>query len=493
MLFNSVDFLIFFPIVVIVYYLLPARIKYIWLLIASYYFYMGWNATYALLIAASTVTTYGAAILISKIPEKKKLFVGLCIAFNLAILFLFKYFNFFLENINFIVQKTGRPGIENPFYFMLPVGISFYTFQALGYIIDVYRGEIEPESNLFKYALFVSFFPQLVAGPIERSKNLLEQINNIDKLCKLNFERIVNGLIYMLYGFFLKMVIADRVSIMVDTVFNNHNSYGGVELLCAALGFTLQIYCDFSSYSTIAIGAAEVMGFSLMENFNAPYHATSIADYWRRWHISLSTWFRDYVYIPLGGNRCSKARKNFNLTITFLISGLWHGANWTYIIWGMYHAALQIIGSTIKPFREKTLSAIGFNIKSRSFLFYQRVVTFIFITIGFVIFRASSLRSAVSYLYHMVTNWNPWGLIDGETLYSFGLDRAEWAILLVSCFIVFLVDSIRVKTSLRIDQYLVKQGAFTRCAFVVILFMMIFVYGIYGAGYDAQQFIYFQF
>ena len=266
----------------------------------------------------------------------------------------FKYFDFILENINAVLNQVNVTVIHSPFDIILPVGISFYTFQALGYSIDVYRGEIKAEKNFFKYALFVSFFPQLVAGPIERSKNLLQQIDSIEDIKVFNYRRICNGLILMLWGFFLKMVLADRIAVLVNTVFDKYYMYSSFELVVAAVGFAVQIYCDFSSYSTIACGAAEVMGFRFMENFESPYFSLSIKEFWRRWHISLSTWFKDYLYIPLGGNRCSKVRNNVNLMITFLVSGLWHGANWTFIASGeAIHGMYQVIGRILSPNQRK--------------------------------------------------------------------------------------------------------------------------------------------
>lgn len=340
MLFNSVDFLIFFPIVVLIYFMVPKKVRYIWLLGTSYYFYMSWNPKYALLIFLSTLLTWLTGIGIGYFREKgssvmaQKLCVAVCCVANLGILAFFKYFDFLLENLNILLNGLGIQSINKPFEVLLPVGISFYTFQALSYIIDVYRRDVKIEKNLARYALFVSFFPQLVAGPIERSTNLLTQIIELPKKKLLDYQRITDGLIYMLYGFWLKMVIADRASVLVDYVFDKWYLYGTVELCVGAIMFAIQIYCDFASYSAIAIGASQVMGITLMENFEAPYFAVSIKDFWRRWHISLSSWFRDYVYIPLGGNRCSKIRKYFNLIVTFLASGLWHGANWTYVIWG---------------------------------------------------------------------------------------------------------------------------------------------------------------
>ncbi|NBI89225.1 MBOAT family protein, partial [Lachnospiraceae bacterium] len=315
MVFNSTSFLIFFPIVVLVYFIMPRKIRYIWLLIASYYFYMSWNAKYAILIGFSTIITYLSGLCIGWINgsgvnnkvKVKKIVVAASFGINILILVVFKYSGFILDSLNIILKESGIRVLEMPFDIVLPVGISFYTFQALSYTMDVYRGDISAEKNILKYALFVSFFPQLVAGPIERSINLISQISEIPKT-KIEYERIANGLIIMVWGFFLKLVIADRIAILVNTVFDRYYMYGTVELIVAAMGFALQIYCDFSSYSTIAIGASQIMGITLMENFNVPYFSRSIKEFWRRWHISLSTWFKDYLYIPLGGNRCSRGR-----------------------------------------------------------------------------------------------------------------------------------------------------------------------------------------
>lgn len=328
MLFNSIDFLIFFPIVVLIYLIVPRKLKYIWLLIASYYFYMSWNAKYVVLILFSTLITYFSGILIEKAPGpgQKKLVVAFSFLANLSALGFFKYFDFFLHNLNKILAIAHVRLIDNPFSFVLPVGISFYTFQALSYTMDVYRGKAAPEKNLLKYALFVSFFPQLVAGPIEKTETLLRQIQESGKSKMVSFEKFVSGFALMLWGLFMKMVIADRISIFVDGVFRELYMAGTVETILAAVAFAIQIYGDFAGYSAVALGAARIMGFELTENFNAPYFADSIGDFWRRWHISLSTWFRDYLYIPLGGNRKGKLRKYCNLMITFAISGLWHGA-----------------------------------------------------------------------------------------------------------------------------------------------------------------------
>ena len=293
---------------------------------------MSWNAAYALLMACSTIVTWFSGYLLGKRQDTedsgipvRKLIVAVSFVVNLGILGFFKYFDFALGNINAVLGRLGWESLEKPFAIVLPVGISFYTFQALSYTVDVYRNDLKPEANLLKYALFVSFFPQLVAGPIERSKNLLAQIQRMDQARfrqLFDYGRIAGGLQLMLWGYFQKMVIADRIAVLVNTVFDAWYFYGSVELALAAAAFSIQIYCDFASYSTIAIGAAKVLGFTLMENFDTPYFACSIRDFWRRWHISLSTWLKDYLYIPLGGNRCGRLRSQINLMITFLVSGL---------------------------------------------------------------------------------------------------------------------------------------------------------------------------
>lgn len=500
MLFNSIDFLIFFPIVVLLYWVLPKKVRYIWLLVTSYYFYMGWNQEYALLIATSTVITYLCGLGIHVLGEKegtgavigRKCIMAVGFISNLGILFFYKYFYFFLENLNLVLEHFERKPLTTSLEVLLPVGISFYTFQALGYMVDVYRGEIEAEKNPLKYALFVSFFPQLVAGPIERSKNLLEQIRDIPK--RKNFEpyQVANGLMVMVYGYFLKMVVADRISIVVDYVFDQYYNLGTFELLVGAAGFAVQIYCDFSSYSLIAVGAAQVMGFRLMENFNTPYFATSIKDFWRRWHISLSTWFRDYLYIPLGGNRCGRVRRYLNLMITFLVSGLWHGAEWTYVVWGGIHGLYQVIGDLLAPVKKRINEVFEIKTDCVSYKFGQIIVTFVLTTFAWIFFRADSLSQAFLYIERMFVRFNPWVLFNGD-LYTIGLERYEANVLIVSVIVLLLVDLVRYLKKQRIDEFLREQNLWFRWGVMIVMIVMIVVYGKYGPDYDANQFIYFQF
>lgn len=498
MLFNSYEFLLFFPIVVLIYFIVPKKARYIWLLIASYFFYMCWNIRYVLLIAFSTLTTFLCGYFVDKcncnknLQSYKKLFVVFNIGINVLILVFFKYTDFLVNSLNEVFILININVIENPFDIILPVGISFYTFQALGYSIDVYRGNVVAEKNFFRYALFVSFFPQLVAGPIERSRNLLSQIDKIEKIRLFNYERITSGLILMLWGFFLKMVIADRVAILVNTVFDEYYMYASFELVIAAIGFAIQIYCDFYSYSIIAIGAAKVMGFKLMDNFSSPYFSHTIKEFWRNWHISLSTWFKDYVYIPLGGNRCSKKRNYINLLITFTISGLWHGANWTFIIWGGLHGLFQIIGFILQPI--KTRINTIFHTKTASFSYHlgQIVVTFILVTIAWIFFRSNTLNDSIEYILRMLTLLNPWAMFDGS-LYTLGLDRFEFNILVFSISLLIIFDYIKYKKGIGIDVFLKQQCMWFRWGFIFLILFCTIIYGKYGGNFNAQQFIYFQF
>ena len=494
MLFNSIDFFIFFPIVVLLFYIIPKKARYIWLLVCSYYFYMCWNAKYVLLIAASTVITWLAGILIEKCKDVrwKKGVVAFGFISNLGILFVFKYFDFALANVNKVLSFANMELLSNPFDIILPVGISFYTFQALGYMVDVYRGELEAEKNPLRYALFVSFFPQLVAGPIERSKNLLTQLKKIDTEKMWNYNKAAEGVILIFWGLFMKMVIADRIAIFVNQIFSNIYAYGTVELILGAVAFSIQIYCDFNGYSTIALGAAKVMGFELSENFNTPYLATSIRDFWRRWHISLSSWFKDYLYIPLGGNRCGRIRKYCNLMITFLISGLWHGAAWTYVIWGGLHGIYQIAGDVLSPIRAKINEKAGVNTSAFSYKLGQILITFSLTSFAWIFFRAGSVDQALYYIGRLFTKWNPWVIFD-QSLYTLGLDIIEMNILLIGVVILLIIDLLKYTKKITISEFLMKQNLWFRWAVLLFMILAVLVYGKYGINFDSSKFIYFDF
>lgn len=496
MLFNSYDFMIFFPVVVFVYFIIPKKLRCIWLLIASYYFYMSWNPRHAVLIAVSTIITYLGGLLLDKQRGSKsrmaKIILALNFTVNLGILFFFKYFDFFWENLNTLFALLGMDLIEKPFDVLLPVGISFYTFQALGYTVDVYRGKLKAERNLVRYALFVSFFPQLVAGPIERAKNLITQVDHAEDIKLLNYERITGGIVLMIWGFFLKMVIADRCAILVDLVYGEYWLYGSLELMLATLCFSLQLYCDFAGYSMIARGSAMVMGFNLMENFDTPYFARSTKEFWRRWHISLSTWFRDYVYIPLGGSHVKRGRKYFNTLLTFFASGFWHGASWNYCIWGLLHGAYQIMEDAVRPIIDKINKKIGTRTESFGYKLGEVIITFLLINLALIFFRTNSLYEALEFFGRLFTRWDFWVLFDGS-LYELGLDRSEAHVLLCALVILFLIDLIKYKKRQTLDMYLRSETLWFRWAVMLGLIFYIFIFGIYGPEYDANQFIYFQF
>ena len=497
MLFNSLEFVLFFLAVCLCYYIIPHRVRYLFLLACSYFFYMCWNPEYALLMLTSTVITYASGLLIDsaeKIGEekkrirRKKLYVALSFVSNLSILFFFKYFNFAANTavtlLRFLNIRASVPVLD----VILPVGISFYTFQALSYTVDVYRKDIYAERNFFKYALFVSFFPQLVAGPIERSKNLLIQINEKHRF---DFERVRSGLLLMLYGYFQKVVLAEYLAVAVDSVYNTYTERTGFQLLAATVLFAFQIYCDFGSYSNIAIGAARVMGFGLMENFNTPYLAVSVADFWRRWHISLSSWFRDYLYIPLGGSRKGKVRKQINRMIVFLVSGLWHGASWHFVVWGFLNGAYQVIGEWLKPFREKVMTAFHVDKKAFSHRLMQMLITFGLVDVSWIFFRAP-FRQGVSILKKIVgLGSGPW-FTWGTNLEAMGLTLQTRNLLIVSLAILFLVDLCRYR-GINVIDWLCRQGIWFRWLVYFAFIFGVLICGVYGPGYDATQFIYFQF
>lgn len=491
MLFNSYQFMIFFPTVLLIFFGIPKKLRQIWLLIVSLFFYACWNPKYLLLLLTSIVVTFACALFIDKLRKKKKFILVAGLFINLLILFFFKYYGFAIDSINSLIPD-GRIQLVDRFDVILPVGISFYMFQSVGYMIDVYRGDVKVEKNFVKYALFVSFFPQLVAGPIERSKNILSQIDDITDKKLLDFDRVKSGFIYMIWGFFLKIVIADRIAVIVDEVFNRYYSYGTFVLILGAVCFALQIYCDFASYSTIAIGSAKIMGFTLMENFETPYFAMSIKEFWRRWHISLSMWFRDYLYISLGGSRCSKIKKYRNIIITFLVSGLWHGANWTYVLWGGLHGLYQVVGEILKPVRNNIHSILGTNTDNFSYKLSCVLKTFILTDFAWIFFRADNIRVAFEFIGRMLTHFDPWVLTDGS-IYKLGLDYTQMHILWVSLLTLLVVELIRYKKNIIISDAICSQGVIFQIICVYVLIMAIVVFGKYGPSEEMKAFLYFQF
>jgi D-alanyl-lipoteichoic acid acyltransferase DltB (MBOAT superfamily) len=492
------SFLIFFPIVVLIYFAVPKRMKRFWLLAASYYFYMCWNAKYVLLIFFSTVVTYLSGIFIEQVKgtswderqkaKYKKWIVAGSFILNLSILFYFKYANFAFDTLQSVLAlvhiKLNVPTVD----VLLPVGISFYTFQALGYTVDVYRDEIYAERDFIQYALFVSFFPQLVAGPIERSKNLLKQLAVPQRF---QFERACDGVWLMLWGYFLKIVLADRIAIFVDTVYGDYTTYAGWYLIIATMLFAVQIYCDFYGYSVIAMGAAEILGIQLMENFDAPYLSASVAEFWRRWHISLTSWFKDYLYIPLGGSRKGRLRKYLNKLAVFLVSGLWHGAQFSYVVWGGLNGIYQIVGEALTPLRDQAVKLLGLNRQSLGHRLLRMAVTFVLVDFSWIFFRASCLNDALQIIGRMAEVHNPWILMDGS-IYECGLDSKNFWLVLICIGILLFADYCRYK-KIQIRKVIETQDFWFKCIFFVMVVCAILTFGIWGPGYNEASFIYFQF
>ena len=399
MLFNSLSFAVFLPVVFALFWLCPQRLRWVVILISSYYFYMSWNVKYVALILLTTAVSWATALLIGRTDRqrRKRLYLNAALIISLGVLFLFKYFNFFSGMVSSILGYFSFGSDAVVLDVLLPVGISFYTFQTLSYVADVYRGTVEPEPNFGKYAAFISFFPQLVAGPIERTENLLPQIR---KEFHLDYQKASYGLKLMAWGFFKKIVVADTLAVHVDRVFDCVYNYTGFTFLIATVMFGIQIYCDFSGYSDIAIGTAKLFDIDLMRNFHAPYFASSVKEFWSRWHISLSTWFRDYVYIPLGGNRCGRAKHMRNLFLTFLASGLWHGAAWNFVIWGALHGLAQILENLLLKKRCPSLARDGGSLRTWSCV----LVTFIITMLAWIFFRIPDMASAEFLFSHMFTN-----------------------------------------------------------------------------------------
>ena len=471
MLFNSFEFLVFFPIVCIVYYLLKNnRWRIPFLLVASYYFYMNWKPVYAVLIMTSTVLTYLCGILVENHAEdkrKQKAFLTISLVLNLAILFVFKYFNFINESIFSLLEMAGIRWTVPNLNVLLPVGISFYTFQAIGYSIDVYRGTIKAERNFMIYALFVSFFPQLVAGPIERAKNLIPQFHEEHRF---SYNDAIEGLKLMLWGYFMKLCVADVISEYVNAVFNHATYHNGTSLIIATILFQFQIYCDFGGYSLIAIGAARVMGFRLMDNFRQPYLSPNIREFWKRWHISLSSWFMDYVYIPLGGNRVKYYRHLLNLMITMLICGLWHGANWTFVLWGGILGMYQVIDDLRRKYvykpQYKTLAS-----KLLSIAFCYACLTF-----PIIFFRANNITDAFAIVGKMLTDHGAPFVDNSVFVYGF------------TALFILLFKDFRDNFNWNI-HFMHSKYTVVRYMSTVALIVYVVLFGAYAGG----QFIYFQF
>ena len=486
--FNSLQFLIFLPVVLVLYYSCRHSWRNIVLLAASYYFYICWNPLYSLLLLSSTLITYLSAFLMEKRTRRTKtVLLSISLALNLSILFCFKYYNFIADLIYTALHAAGLAAAPSTLNLLLPVGISFYIFQALGYTMDVYRGDTKAERDFFVYALFVSFFPQLVAGPIERSANLLPQFK---KSRPFDFENIKAGFAPLLWGFFKKMVLADQLAAFVNNIYEAPAAFSGTELGLATVVFAFQIYCDFSAYSDIARGSAKMLGFSLMQNFNRPYFAVSIKDFWHRWHISLSSWFRDYLYKPLGGSRCKRWRVYVNVLVVFAVSGLWHGAALSFVFWGCLNGLYQIIGELMQPFRKRFYVLLRVPAHSKLLALLRCVATFILVCSTWVFFRASSIGEAFYILQTIVGNLFADGLFWSTVA---DLERAHILSLIqiaLCLVLLLLVDYLSQKQAM---QKRFEDSIWLRYGSYFALLVMILLFGAYGPNFSPLDFVYFQF
>jgi alginate O-acetyltransferase complex protein AlgI len=494
MLFNSLHFLVYFPVVFVIFLLTPKKFKCVILVIASYYFYAQWKFSYLFLIVLSTAVDYFIALKISSTAKNsnKKIYLSISLIVNLGLLFIFKYFNFFSESFASIAHHWGLSYLNPHIDFLLPVGISFYTFQTLSYSIDVYHGKIRPEKNVIVFALYVSFFPQLVAGPIERASRLLPELK---KAFIFDYNRFVSGLQLIVWGFFKKVVVADRVSVFVDQVYGNPQGFDGVIILLATYFFAFQIYCDFSGYSDIAIGVARIFGIQLMRNFERPYFSKSIVEFWRRWHISLSSWFRDYVYIPLGGNRGGKYVLYRNLIIVFLVSGLWHGANWTFIVWGAIHGICIILNliyvqvmmryfPVVRRGNSSLISKIDTLFRQKALITIRNMislfVTFHIVVIGWIFFRASTVENAIIIIRKILFDWGEfhWNSL-GE----------PYSLFIAILSILFMEILHVIERGSSIPECFWRLPILIRWGLYYTLILSILIFG----EFNSNEFLYFQF
>jgi D-alanyl-lipoteichoic acid acyltransferase DltB (MBOAT superfamily) len=495
MLFNSIHFMVFFPVVTILYFALPHRFRWLMLLLASCVFYIAFIPIYLIILAVTITIDYAAGIWIENSQNRKrKIFLVMSIVSTCLVLFIFKYFNFFNSNLSNLARILHWNYPIGALNLILPIGLSFHTFQSMSYVIEVYRGHQKAEHNFGIYSLYVMFYPQLVAGPIERPGNMIHQFYEEHRF---DYQQVTDGLKIMAWGMFKKVVIADRLAVLVNHVYSNVHDYTGAPLLIATVFFSFQIFCDFSGYSDIAIGAAQVMGFKLMLNFNRPYFSKSVGEFWTRWHISLSSWFRDYLYISLGGNRVGKQRRKFNLFVTFLVSGLWHGANFTYIIWGALNGLYMLLSDWTLGIRTVFIRLTRLDVRPRFHKILQTVCTFGMITFAWIFFRARNVHDAWYVITHMFLNSGAIAshLISGNRaalkadILQKGLGLDPGGIIVAILAILFMETVHLLQRGISIRRSLGERPSWMRFAVYYSLVFATLVFGVF----NQTQFIYFQF
>lgn len=481
----SFRFICFFVIVFVFYYIISPKYQYIWLLASGWFFYGSFSKKCLLVLLLFTAITYFSAVLMQKKNKDICLWCG--ILFSIGLLCLFKFWKIWAEGLRYFLHITDKStgGIIS---ILIPVGLSFFVLQAVGYLVDVYKGKTTVERNFAKYALFVSFFPSILSGPIERSHNLLEQIR---KGTRFSYETVKSGFCLMVWGYVMKLLIANRLARIVDAAFADTTAQTGATLLIAVILYGIQLYADFAGYSCIAIGLSKTLGFHLIENFRQPYFSRSIREFWGRWHISLSSWLKDYVYIPLGGNRCSKFRGYLNLMLTFLVSGLWHGTGWQYMVWGGLHGLYQIVGKITFTIRNKIAAKRKIQTERFGYHLLQSVITFILVDFAWLFFRAPSVKEAFSILQSIVFNLQLGNTIVNR-LYLVGYDRKRFWLLLIEIAILFTVDCIHEK-QISVIGWLDARNRVLRWSIYVFVCMALIVGIIYDFGLDASTFIYTQF
>jgi len=473
--FNSFNFWLVFPFIFVIYWLIPAKYnswRKVFLILVSYLLYMNWKPAFAIVLLFVTLITYGGGYLLGhqQDTKKRKMLVRCFALLGLLPLLTFKYYNFLNESISeglaLIGLKFALPGLN----WAIPVGISFFTFQAVGYMLDVYHKRIEPENNIVDYVLFVSFFPQVTSGPISKADELLPQIKQPHTF---SYEQGKQGLKWLLWGMFIKLVIADRLGMFVDTVYANYIHYNGTTCFVASIFYTLQIYCDFADYSLMAIGIAAILGFNLINNFRRPYLAVSVTDFWKRWHISLTRWLTQQVYIPLGGSRCSKAKNYLNIMITFLVSGIWHGANWTFVFWGMIHGLFQII--------EKAFGCQKYDGHNAVLKIGRICLTFLLVSFAWVFFRMPTIGDSFDIIGRMFTNV---GAVQFAGVFTTGM--FPLAIIFVGLMILCFKD---LRDEFFATRFKFLQRPVFRWGVYIVLFVLIITSGVLDGG----QFIYVNF
>ena len=472
MQFVSFGFLLLLPVAALINFIIPRKLRYIWLLVISVAFYISIDVKAAAVMAGTVVVTYVAALLTEKFSEgsDKQRTKSAALIFALAVI---------IETAAMLIFRSGK--------ILGAIGISFYMLKSIGYLADVYRGDEKAEHNPLMLALFVSFFPQIISGPIERAGNMLPQFSYP---VTVDFDRMRDGFLQILWGYFLKLVIADRLAIFVGSVYQAPENCPGTVVAIATVLYSFEIYCDFAGYSSIAIGVAKILGIDVMKNFDSPYMAESVAEFWRRWHISLSTWLRDYIYIPLGGNRKGTFRKYLNIIIVFVVSGIWHGSALTFLVWGLLHALYQVFGYITLPLRDKIVEVLRIDRNGLSHKTIKTLITFFFVNLAWIFFRASSLEQAFVIIKKSF-EFTPWIFTD-KSMLNYGLSAANINVGMIGIILLIVMDILNYN-DVEIREKIIRQSIWYRWIIMIGAILAILIFGIWGAGYDASSFIYQQF